>query len=136
MKSKILLGVAALLLASNSALIAQESVTLDTPVQVAEGVSNFRLGDLSISFIRNRIDVVFYEWKDEAFLHPDEGGAKQIICMWTEADGSVAMMQELNVANLSDKSLEKWIIEAGQAKADCGIGPGTISGTPVGEGLE
>ena len=122
--------VLALMLLASSNVIAQESIKLDTPVQAVEGVSNFRLGDLSISLIRNSMTAVFYEWKAEAFLHPDEGGAKLIICMWTEADGSVAVIRELNVANLSDRSLEKWVIELGQSSSHCGIGSGTISGTP------
>ena len=126
MKSKILLGVAVLLLAPNSALIAQETITLDTPIQAVAGASTLRPGDISISDYSQRIDIVYREWSDGAFVV--EG--RSVSCNWTVADGSVALIRDLNTANLSDKSLVKRLIELGQDSSHCGIGSGTISGTP------
>jgi len=128
MKLKTLLGVAVavLLLAPNSALIAQETITLDTPIQAVAGASTLRPGDISISDYNQRIDIVYREWSDGAFVV--EG--RSVSCNWTVADGSVALIRDLNTANLSDKSLDKRLIELGQASPHCGIGSGTISGTP------
>jgi hypothetical protein len=125
MKSKILLGVAALLLASSS-LIAQETITLDTPIQAVAGASTLRPGDISISDYNQRIDIVYREWSGGAFVV--EG--RSVSCSWTIADGSVALMRQLNTADLSNKSLDKRLIELGQSSAHCDIGSGTISGTP------
>jgi hypothetical protein len=126
MKSKILLGVAVLLLAPNSALIAQETITLDTPIQAVAGASTLRPGDISISDYNQRIDIVYREWSGGAFVI--EG--RSVSCSWTVADGSVALIRDLNTANLPDKSLDKRLIELGQNSSHCGIGSGTISGTP------
>ena len=126
MKSKILLGVAVLLLTPNSALIAQETITLDTPIQAVAGASTLRPGDISISDYSQRIDIVYREWSDGAFVV--EG--RSVSCNWTVADGSVALMRQLNTADLSNKSLDKRLIELGQNSAHCDIGSGTISGTP------
>jgi hypothetical protein len=118
--------VLALMLLASSSLIAQETITLDTPIQAVAGASTLRPGDISISDYNQRIDVVYREWSDGAFVV--EG--RSVSCSWTVADGSVALIRDLNTANLSDKSLDKRLIELGQASPHCGIGSGTISGTP------
>ena len=118
--------VLALMLLASSNVIAQETVTLDTPVQAVAGASTLRPGDISISHYHQRIDVVYREWSDGAFVVD----GRSVSCNWTVADGSVALIRDLNTANLSGKSLDKRLIELGQNSSHCGIGSGTISGTP------
>ena len=128
MKSKALLSVAALALTllASSSLYAQETITLDTPIQAVAGASTLRLGDISISHYNRRIDIVYREWSDGTFVVD----GRSVSCNWTVADGSVALIRDLNTANLSGKSLDKRLIELGQNSSHCGIGSGTISGTP------
>ena len=102
-----LVVVLALMLLASSSLIAQETVTLDTPIQAAVGASTLRPGDISISHYNQSISVVYREWADGAFVVD----GRSVSCSWTVAGGSVALILDLNTANLSDKSLDKRLIE-------------------------
>jgi hypothetical protein len=131
------LAVLALTLLVSGNLYSQESVNLDAPVQAESGATRFRPGDLSISFFRKRIDVVFREvdssgnfiTDDPATVGLIEPDGRRFSCSWTVADGAVAMIRALNVANLSATSLEKRIMTAAQAHPNC-LGSGSITGTP------
>lgn len=106
----------------------QEIVTLDAPVGAVTGAASYRPGDVHFSLIRKTVEIVFYEWDGSSFVHPDDGGAMPINCNWSEIDGSVAMTQALNKADLSNNSLLKRIMTQAQTKG-C-LNTGTISGTP------
>jgi hypothetical protein len=112
-----------LLLSAN--LAAQESIALNNPIDASPGVGSFRLGDFHLSIIRKTVELVFYEIDSNGDFVPE---GKNVACNWTEADGSVRMLRQLNTANLSANSLQRRAIVAAQAKG-C-IGLGAIIGVP------
>jgi hypothetical protein len=128
LKTLNVLAVLVLMLLESSNLYAQESVTLDAPVQSDTGATRFRPGGLNISVFGKRIDVVFRE-VDESGAFIVEPDGRQFSCSWTAADGAVAMIRALNIADLSTKSLQNRIMTAAQAHPSC-LGSGSISGTP------
>lgn len=117
-------GLIALLLLCSS-LLAQEKVTLNAPVGASAGVADFRPGDIHLSLIRKSLEVVFYE-VDNTGAFVLEG--KQVVCVWTQTDGSVGLLQLLTKANLAANSLQKRIMQRAQTRG-C-LGAGAISGTP------
>lgn len=104
-----------------------EKITLNTPVYTQPGISDFRVVSLNlrrgVGNILAEIHVRLLETSGSSLV---ENG-KTITAVYT---GSVAetLLNALNKADLTVKSLERRVIE--RLLADGKIGTGTISGTP------